>query len=253
MLDVRSLSVSYGGAVALSEVSIAVNTGEVVGLIGANGAGKTTFIDGVTGFAASTGSVQLSGRDLAGLAPHRRARLGLGRTWQGGELFEDITVRDNLRIGLERARLSTVLADVLWPDRRATPPVVEETLELLGLTDEAESLPADLSQGKRKLVGVGRALASGPQILLLDEPAAGLTTAEGRLLGDTLKTLAHDGRGLLLIEHDVSLVLAICTRVYVLERGSLLAEGTASEIRQNERVIEAYLGRPRHETDEVTP
>jgi branched-chain amino acid transport system ATP-binding protein len=244
VFETRGLSVNYGGMPALADVSVHVAEGELVGLIGANGAGKTTLIDAVTGFVPATGEVQVRSRIVSGLPAHKRFRAGLGRTWQGGDLFEDLSVRDNLRVAVEGMRPWSVLTDLVpfrsWrPDAR-----VEEALDLLRLTAVADRLPAELPQGERKLVGVARALAAQPVMLCLDEPAAGLSSGEGRLLGAAFQSTAASGVGLLLVEHDVDLVLGICQRVYVLERGRLLAEGTPDSIRANQAVIDAYLGAP---------
>ena len=242
MLEVRQLSVHYGGVRALSEVDLRVGPGEVIGLMGANGAGKTTCIDAITGFAAARGEVLLDGQQISKLPAHRRALVGLARTWQGGELFEDLSVRDNLRLGLEPVTLLGALADGFRPRRRLIDERIGRVIERLGLTAVANELPGEISQGQRKLVGVGRALVMRPKILLLDEPAAGLSTTESRRLGAVIRDVAASGIGVLLVEHDTALVLSISDRIYVLDRGSLLAEGTPAEVRRNERVIAAYLG-----------
>lgn len=254
MFETRQLSVRYGGVRALDNVSIRVAPGSVVGLIGANGAGKTTFVDAVTGFAASSGSVQLDGVELNGLPAHERTRLGLGRTWQAAELFEDLSIRDNLLIGLERVSPWTVLADACRPWRRKPSAAVDENMELLGLEDVADSLPSELPQGLRKLAGVGRALSTSPRVLLLDEPAAGLSTSETTALGHVLRQVASNGTGLLLVEHDVSLVVSVCDWIEVLDQGSILASGLPNQVRDDPRVIEAYLGHtadPQHVGDEA--
>ncbi len=242
MFETIDVSVRYGAVHALSDVSLRIEPGELVGLMGANGAGKTTFIDAVTGFAASTGRVLIDGTDASNLPPHKRTRLGLGRTWQGGELFEDLTVRDNLRVASEPVRMRHAIIDALRPWKVVQQDRVDEVLERLKLTSVADDLPSNLPQGQRKLVGVARVLASSPHTICLDEPAAGLSTSEGRLLGLNLRAVAESGVGLLLVEHDVDLVLSICDRVYVLEQGRMLAEGTPREIRNNDAVIESYLG-----------
>jgi branched-chain amino acid transport system ATP-binding protein len=209
----------------------------LVGLIGPNGAGKTTFVDAVTGFVRCRGEVLLDGRDIGGLPAHERARLGLARTWQSGELFDDLPVEENLAVAQDRAPAWKV-AFRTRTDQRA----IDETLDLLDLGWAAKAGPADLSQGHRKLVGVARALAARPRLLLLDEPAAGLDSRESEELGWHLRAIADGGQSTLLIDHDMGLVLSICDRVVVLEFGEVIAEGPPEVVRRNPRVVSAYLG-----------
>jgi branched-chain amino acid transport system permease protein len=223
VLRVADLSVAFGGVRALREVSIAVGEGELVGLIGPNGAGKTTLVDAVSGFVGYTGRVELAGADLSGLPPYERARRGLGRTWQSTELFDDLDVQENLTVAARGG-----------PTARA--------LALVGMDWAAEAMPAQLSMGQRKLVGVARALAARPRLLCLDEPAAGLDTRESAELGACLRGLADQGQSMLLIEHDMGLVLGICDRVVVLEFGQVIADGPPAVVRTDPQVIAAYLG-----------
>ncbi len=247
-LEVVGLGVSYGGIAAVSDVSFSVAPGEVLGLIGPNGAGKTTTIDALTGFVPHRGVVRVHGVDVSGRPPHERVRAGLVRTWQAVELFEDLTVAEHLEVAEPSAGVRDVMADILRPRRRAArgTPVGGADPELLaglGLDRVAGSLVTDLPQGTQKLVGVARALASRPRVLLLDEPAAGLDTTESRRFGEHLRSIAERDRAVVLVDHDVELVMASCDRVVVLDFGSVIASGPPAEIRDDLRVQEAYLGR----------
>jgi branched-chain amino acid transport system ATP-binding protein len=241
VLTTAGLSVRFGGVHAVEDVELAVEEGQLVGLIGPNGAGKTTFIDAITGFVGYTGVVELDGRDLAGLPPHARARRGLARTWQSTELFDDLTVRENLGVGAERPSFFALAAEVVGR-RIPTAESPEEALQLLGLVAIADAMPAELTQAQRKLVGVARAIAMRPRLLCLDEPAAGLDTRESADLGQRLRQIADAGTTTLLIDHDMGLVLTICDRIVVLEFGKVIAAGPPDEVRRDARVVEAYLG-----------
>jgi branched-chain amino acid transport system ATP-binding protein len=227
VLAAHEVSVSFGGLRALVDVDLEVREGQLVGLIGPNGAGKTTFIDAITGFVRSRGRVELDGRELSSLAPHTRARLGLARTWQSIELFDDLTVLENL----------TVIAP-----RRSLPTKAEESLALFGLELLAGAMPSELSQAQRKVVGLARALAAEPRILCLDEPAAGLDVNESEELGRRLRGLVDAGTAILLVDHDMGLVLGISDHVVALEFGKVIASGPPDAVRRDPQVVTAYLG-----------
>lgn len=224
VLGVESLHVRFGGVHAVDDVGLVVDEGELVGLIGPNGAGKTTLLDAVGGFVGATGTIRLNDHPLDPLPPHQRALRGLGRTWQTVELFHDLSVAENVQVGAQC--------------HAAT----EEALDRLRLTHLATRMPDDLSHGERKLVGVARAIAASPRVLCMDEPAAGLDATAGAELGADLRDLAATGVAVLLIDHDMGLILGTCDRVYVMEFGRVIAEGTPASIRSDGRVVEAYLG-----------
>ena len=243
VLATGGLSVRFGGLLAVDDVTLECRRGRLTGLIGPNGAGKTTFIDAVTGFLPnnSRGSVLLEGEEVFGRSPHVLSHDGLTRTWQTLELFDDITVRSNLDVASRRLSLGAALADYFRPRQRARR--VEEVLDLLNLGDIAERQPRELSQGQRKLVGVGRALvAESSRILMLDEPAAGLDKAETEWFGAQLRSLVDEGYTMLLVDHDMGLVLNVCDYIHMLVFGQLTASGTPEEMRNNPEVIAAYLG-----------
>ena len=216
--------------------------GEIVGLIGPNGAGKTSFMDGLTGFTKTSGRVEFLGVDIDSQPAHKRMRGGLSRTWQSVELFDDLTVYENLRVAREHETVRSVPADVVRPLRGVDEEEMRYALHLMGLADMASRYPRDLSLGQQKLAGVARAMCTKPAVLLLDEPAAGLDSRESVLLGERLRDIAADGTSILLIDHDMGLVLETCDYIYVLEFGRVIAEGTPDMIRSDPAVIEAYLG-----------
>jgi branched-chain amino acid transport system ATP-binding protein len=241
-LSVTDLTVGYGGLVANDSVSLEVRAGQVVGLIGPNGAGKSTFVDAVSGFTPYSGCVAIGERPLDGLPPHQRRRLGLSRTWQSVELFDDLSVRANVAAAHRTVTPWSFLGDLVRPGRHAVSSEVDEILQSMDLASVATAMPGGLSLGERKRLGVARALAGRPSVTLLDEPASGLDPTERRQLGERIRALAADGLAVLLIEHDVDMVLATCDWVVVLDFGKVIAAGPPDVIRDDTAVAEAYLG-----------
>lgn len=243
-LRIADLTVRYGGLTAVDRVSIDVPSGSFVGLIGPNGAGKTTFVDAVTGLTPATGGeVWFDGVRVDGRPAYQRSRIGLARTFQSLELFEELTVRENLTAAADNPRWYGPFLDLIWPS--VSPLVkrrVDEALEIMNLTDVADVVVSELPLGLRKLVTIGRALSMDPKVALLDEPAAGLASYETTELGKALRNVVDNGTTILMIDHDMGLVLGVCDAVHVLEFGVLIASGAPAEIRASERVLQAYLG-----------
>ncbi|HKA94405.1 MAG TPA: ABC transporter ATP-binding protein [Acidimicrobiia bacterium] len=247
LLESSGVCKRFSGITALDDVSIRVEPGEPVGLIGPNGAGKTTFFNCLLGILRSDrGRVRFNGRDITRMPVYKRARMGFGRTFQRVELFTGMNVRDHLLVA-ERARLGT---GRLWKDiLNLAGPTAEErsradrTLELLGLYDVADEPIESLSLGRARLVELGRALMTEPLLLLLDEPSSGLDQNETMELVGTLQTVQRErGTAILLVEHDVEMVQAFASRLYVLDFGVVIASGTTSEVMDDEAVRKAYLG-----------
>ncbi len=249
-LEVADLTVDFGGLRALDRVSLRVDEGTTVGLIGPNGAGKTTLFDSVLGVVVPTsGRIHLFGNDVTTWAMHRRARLGLGRTFQRLELFGSLSVVANLVVAIESVESVGGLANELLR-RPASIDVrtrahdrAAELLDLVGLTETAETRAADLPMGHARLLELARCLATDPALLLLDEPSSGLNEHESERLAGLLRGLRTDrGLSLLVVEHDMDFVLGLSDRVYVLDFGKLIAQGTPSEIQRDPIVHAAYLG-----------
>ncbi|CAM3213436.1 branched-chain amino acid ABC transporter permease/ATP-binding protein [Nocardioides dubius] len=253
-LEVQGLTQRFGGFTALSGVDLRVGPGEVVGLLGPNGAGKTTLIDAVTGYNRVTaGTVRFDGEEITRWSPHKRARAGLTRSFQSLELFDDLTVRENLLAASDRQDLLSGVTDLVWPGTARLSDTVRAAVAELELEDALDLRPDELSYGRRRLVAIARAVASRPSILLLDEPAAGLDENESAELGRLIRRLADTwGIGILLIEHDVPMVLAHADRVLVLDFGVTIADGTPEEIREDGAVRKAYLGESDDAAEVVT-
>ncbi|CAN5407459.1 N/A [soil metagenome] len=243
LLDVERLRVAYGAVVAVDDVTLNVDEGEIVGLIGPNGAGKSSFIDALTGAMRNRGgTVMFEGRSLDRLPPHAVARRGLVRTFQSVELFDDLTVGENLRVSAEQPSLWSGIRDLIVPSRELHGDDVAWAIGVCELGAVVDRYPHELSHGQRKLAGVARALAKRPRVVLMDEPAAGLDTDESVAFGKRLRTLPGHGVSVLLVDHDMELVLGVCDRILVLDFGAIIGQGTPDQIRADQRVIDAYLG-----------
>jgi ABC-type branched-subunit amino acid transport system ATPase component len=241
------LSCSFGGVRALQDLDVRVAGGEVVALIGPNGAGKTTLFNCLAGTVAlDAGRVLLDDVDITDLPPERRARQGIGRTFQRLEVFDSMSVADNLRLGAESRASGSLLRGVLGlpePRTAEVEDVVAHVADELGLLDVMDQAAGSLSTGLQRRVELARALAGRPQVLLLDEPASGLDTQESAELGRVLRGLAGEGLAVLLVEHDVRLVLDTADRVYAMATGKLVAEGTPAQISEDPAVRAVYLSR----------
>jgi branched-chain amino acid transport system ATP-binding protein len=231
VLEADGITVRFGGHLALANVSVSAAAGAITGLIGPNGAGKTTMFNVITGLGAPTaGRVRLDGVDVTGLPPYRRARLGLSRTFQQIQLFGTLTVAENVELAAKRGT----------GERPAD--CAARLLEMVGVSHLGGVLAHNVPTGQARLVELARALASGPRLLLLDEPASGQDQQETAHFKGLLRRIAADGVGILLVEHDIPLVMDVCERIYVLDFGRLIACDTPAEIQRDPAVIAAYLG-----------
>jgi branched-chain amino acid transport system ATP-binding protein len=244
LLSAHGIRVRYGGITAVDGVDLDVEEGCLAGLIGPNGAGKTTLIDAICGFCPAEGSIRFASDRIDRLPAYRRSRLGLARTFQAGELFDDLTVADNVMVGAARGSMRHAASEVLRCRAPRPGPEVVDRLAAVGLADAAGMIVRNLPAGLRKLVAVARALASGPRLILLDEPAAGLDEVESARLGEVLRGLPPSGTTVVLVDHDMGLVMGVCDIVHVLDTGRLIASGTGDSIRRDQAVREAYLGLP---------
>jgi branched-chain amino acid transport system ATP-binding protein len=236
LLEVQKVNVRFGGNHAVTDVDLEVEPGRITGLIGPNGAGKTTTFNVITGLQEPTsGKVIFDGKDITRLPPHKRARLGMARTFQRLEVFGSMTARENILTAAEIHK---------GYSRHAGNPVevTEEIIERIGIGHLADDRVDAMPTGSARLVELGRALATTPRVLLLDEPASGLDESETEDFGRLLRSLADEGMAILMVEHDMELVMKVCEWIHVLDYGAMLAVGTPEEIQSNPDVLDAYLG-----------
>lgn len=249
LLEVKQLTKHFGGLTAVGDVTLELNEGELVGLIGPNGAGKTTLFNLLTGvYEPSEGTVTLDAHLLNGKSPYKIASLGLGRTFQNIRLFKDLTVLDNVLIAFGNHHKQHVFTSFLrlpafYKSEKELKAKALELLKIFDLDGDAETLAKNLSYGQQRRLEIVRALATEPKILFLDEPAAGMNPQETAELTELIRRIKDEFKiTIMLIEHDMNLVMEVTERIYVLEYGRLIAQGTPDEIKTNKRVIEAYLG-----------
>ena len=236
VLEAQHLDVHFGAHAAVRDVSLSVDAGTIVGLIGPNGAGKTTTFNAIAGVQRCRGTVRLDGTDVSKAPPHRRAHLGMNRTFQRLEVFGSMTAFDNILTAAEIAGLNR-RAGV-----RGARAVADQVVELLGLGAVADRRADALPTGQARLVELGRALATGPKVVLLDEPASGLDDVETERLAAVLREVVADGLAVLLVEHDMDLVMQLCSIINVLDFGEIIACGSPDEVRSDAQVRAAYLG-----------
>jgi branched-chain amino acid transport system ATP-binding protein len=248
ILAVKDIGMSFGALRAVDGVSFSVDEGQIFTVIGPNGAGKTTLFNVISGvYVASQGSVELSGEDVTSLAPDALAARGMSRTFQNLQIFQRMTVAQNVMVGRHLKERRNLLADLLRlpsvsRQNRETRDAALQLLDEVGLRDKADVLAGDLSYGGCKRLEIARALATDPNVLLLDEPAAGCNAVETEEIDRLICRVAEKGIAVVLVEHDMKLVMKISHRILVLDRGRFLAEGTPAEVRENSAVHQAYLG-----------
>ncbi len=249
ILDATGVSMKFGGLMALSSVDLEVPEGAIRGLIGPNGSGKTTFFNVITGvYKPTAGKVTCKNIDITGIAPYKITRSGIARTFQNIRLFQEMSVLDNIKIG-KHCRTRAGLLGALLRNKRVIKEerkVEEEVLkiaEMLNLTDVLDEFPKNLSYGVQRLVEIGRALASSPSLILLDEPCAGMNPREIEILTEHIQEIHRQGYTILLVEHHMKMVMKVCDHIFVLNFGKKIVEGHPEEILKNPLVIEAYLGK----------
>ena len=235
LLEISDVTVRFGGLIAVNAVTLAIEEAQITGIIGPNGAGKTTLFNVIAGIQPPTrGKVVFAGQDITRWAPHKRGRAGIARTFQRLEVFGTLTTRENMLVAAETRRR--------WDHSVRPAAVVDELIERLSLGDVADAEADTLPTGTQRLVELGRALAAGPRLLLLDEASSGVSNAETEAMAEVIRGLAADGLTVVLVEHDMAFVMGLCERIVMLDHGALVADGTPEEIQRDPAVQAAYLG-----------
>jgi len=248
LLETKGLTLHFGGLVAINNIDLEINTGNIHGIIGPNGAGKTSLLNLVAAFhQASDGSIIFKGKNITNKDTAQRARSGIRRTFQNLKIFSELTAIENVSIGLHATNSAGIFDALLQTSRHHKTELdilskAYETLELVGLSSYANSIAGQLAYGHRRLLEIARAIVSEPDLLLLDEPAAGLNSTESNKLSELIKKIQSKGTTIILVEHHMDVVMSVCDMITVLNHGQKLAEGTPSQIQRNPSVIEAYLG-----------